>query len=70
MTSNNLNFLSLNIGMSNSLAGLTSLVASESLDLIFLQEVRLTSSELKVYFLVLVVLLTLILKILQSLEQQ
>ena len=57
MISNNLNFLSLNIGMSNSLAGLTSLVASESLDLIFLQEVRLTSSELKVYFLVLVVLL-------------
>ena len=47
MATNNLNILSLNIGMSNTLAGLTSIVVSESVDLIFLQEVRLTSAEIE-----------------------
>ena len=41
-----LNFLSLNIGMSSTLAGLTTLITAQRLDVIFLQEVRLTSEQL------------------------
>jgi exonuclease III len=41
-----INFLSLNIGMSSSLAGLTSLIPAHNLDIIFLQEVRLTSEQI------------------------
>ena len=47
MSSRTFNILSLNIGMSNSLAGLGSIIGSENLDLILLQEVRLTSSEIE-----------------------
>ena len=41
-----INFLSLNIGMSSTLAGLPSLISAHNLDLIFLQEVRLTSEQI------------------------
>ena len=41
-----INFLSLNVGMSASLAGLLSLISAHGLDLIFLQEVRLTSEQI------------------------
>ena len=40
-----INFLSLNVGMSATLAGLPSLITANSLDIIFLQEVRLTSEQ-------------------------
>ena len=40
-----LNFLSLNVGMSASLAGLATLIPAQGLDIIFLQEVRLTREE-------------------------
>ena len=39
-------FLSLNVGMSSTLAGLTTLITAQRLDIIFLQEVRLTSEQL------------------------
>ena len=41
------NIFSLNVGMNNSLAGLTALVSSENLDIICLQEVRLTGSQIE-----------------------
>ena len=41
-----LNFLSLNVGMSASLAGLSTLITDQGLDIIFLQEVRLNSEQL------------------------
>ena len=41
-----INILSLNIGMSSSLAGLTSLIPAHNLDIIFLQEIRLTSEQI------------------------
>ena len=41
-----LNFLSLNIGMSSTLAGLVTIITNHKLDIIFLQEVRLTSEQL------------------------
>ena len=41
-----INFLSLNIGMSSSLAGLTSLIPAYNLDIIFLQEVRLSREQM------------------------
>ena len=41
-----INFLSLNIGMSSSLAGLTSLIPAYDLDVIFLQVVRLTREQI------------------------
>ena len=40
------NILSLNVGLSNSLAGLPSLISSHSVDLVLLQEVRLGSIQL------------------------
>ena len=40
------NFLSLNVGMSASLAGLTTIMGVQKLDIIFLQEVRLSSEQL------------------------
>ena len=43
----NLNFVTLNVGMSISLAGLPDLVKSENLDVLFLQEVRLTVDQIK-----------------------
>ena len=42
-----LNFISLNVGMSASLAGLETLIEAEKLDIIFLQEVRLTSEQIE-----------------------
>ena len=42
-----LNFFSLNIGTSNILAGLPALVNVERLDIIFLQEVRLSSQQIE-----------------------
>ena len=42
------NFLSLNVGMSSSLAGLVTLVSAQQLDIIFLQEVRLTKEQLDI----------------------
>ena len=39
--------LSLNVGMSSTLAGLPSLVSSEKIDIIFLQEVKLNSLEIE-----------------------
>lgn len=47
MASTEVTFFSLNIGMSSSLAGLVHLVQSESLDVIFLQEVRSTKVEIE-----------------------
>ena len=44
-----INFLSLNIGMSTSLAGLTSLIPAYDLDIIFLQEVRLTREQINLF---------------------
>ena len=41
-----LNFLSLNVGMSSTLAGLSSLITANKLDLIFLQEVQLSSEQI------------------------
>ena len=43
----NINFLSLNVGMSSTLAGLSTLIISHKLDVIFLQEVRLSSEQLE-----------------------
>ena len=42
-------FLSLNIGMSSSLAGLTSLIPAYGLDLVFLQEVRLNKEQINLF---------------------
>ena len=42
-----INFFSLNVGMSNTLAGLSAIIKAENLDIIFLQEVRLTSEQLE-----------------------
>ena len=42
-----LNIFSLNVGMSLSLAGLAALISAESLDILFLQEVRMTSLEIE-----------------------
>ena len=47
MDSLTINILSLNVGLSNTLAGLPSLVISEDLDLIFLQEVRMSKEQIK-----------------------
>ena len=47
MDSLTINILSLNIGLSNTLAGLPSLVISEDLHLIFLQEVRMYKEQIK-----------------------
>ena len=47
MDSSKLTFFSLNIGMSSTLAGLVHLVQSENVDIIFLQEVKLTSIEIE-----------------------
>ena len=41
------NIYSLNVGMNNSLAGLVTLIESENLDIILLQEVRLTSVQIE-----------------------
>ena len=41
------NIFSLNIGMSSSLAGLSSLVESENIDIVFMQEVRLSSEQIE-----------------------
>ena len=41
------NIFSLNVGMSHSLAGLHKIISSENLDLIFLQEVSLTSNQIE-----------------------
>ena len=42
----NLKVFSLNIGMSDNLAGLVNFIVNESLDIIFLQEVKMTSEHL------------------------
>ena len=42
-----INFFSLNVGMSNTLAGLSALIKAEYLDIIFLQEVRLNSEQIE-----------------------
>ena len=42
-----INFLSLNIGMSSTLAGLSTLITTQNLDIIFLQEVRLSSEQIE-----------------------
>ena len=42
-----LNFLSLNVGTSSTLAGLPDLVHAENLDILFLQEVTLTSDQIQ-----------------------
>ena len=44
---NYLNILSLNVGMSNSLAGLPALLSVENLDILLLQEIRMTSFEIE-----------------------
>ena len=41
------NIFSLNVGMNNSLAGLSEFISSENLDIVFLQEVRLTSVQIE-----------------------
>ena len=43
----NLKVFSLNIGMSDNLAGLVNSIVNESLDIIFLQEVKMTSEHLR-----------------------
>ena len=47
MSLRSINVFSLNVGMSHSLAGLPALISSECLDLIFLQEVSLSSSQIE-----------------------
>ena len=47
MTPKTLNILSLNIGMSCSLAGLSGLISSENLDIVLLQEVRLSGIQIE-----------------------
>jgi exonuclease III len=42
-----INFFSLNVGMSASLAGLPVIIKSEQLDIIFLQKVRMTSEQIE-----------------------
>ena len=42
-----INLFSLNVGMNTSLAGLSTLIAANSLDIIFLQEVRLSSEQIE-----------------------
>ena len=42
-----INLFSLNVGMNASLAGLSTLIAANSLDIIFLQEVRLSSEQIE-----------------------
>ena len=42
-----INFFSLNVGMSSSLAGLPMIIKAEQLDIIFLQEVRVTSDQIE-----------------------
>ena len=42
-------FLSLNVGMSATLAGLPSLIIAQNLDIVFLQEVRLNCEQLNLY---------------------
>ena len=44
-----INFFSLNVGMSSALAGLPALISSLYLDIIYLQEVRMTSEQLKLH---------------------
>ena len=44
--SDKIRFFSLNIGMSENLAGLISFIVHENLDIVFLQEVRLSSEQL------------------------
>ena len=40
-------FFSLNVGMSASLAGLNAIIKAENLDIIFLQEVRLSAEQIE-----------------------
>ena len=42
-----LDFFSLNVGMSSTLAGLPAIIKAEVLDIIFLQEVRLSSGQIE-----------------------
>ena len=42
-----INICSLNVGMSNILGGLSALISSESMDIIFLQEVRLSGPQIE-----------------------
>ena len=41
------NIFTLNVGMSNTLAGLPAFLAAENLDILFLQEIRMTSLEIE-----------------------
>ena len=47
MDISSLNLLTLNVGMSSSLAGASTLIEVEKVDLLFLQEVRLTSEQIE-----------------------
>ena len=42
----NIRFLSLNVGMKNNLAGLSSILMNNNLDIAFLQEVKISDEEL------------------------
>ena len=44
-----INFFSLNVGMSSALAGLPALISSLYLDIIYLQEVKISSEQLKLH---------------------
>ena len=47
MTLQTVNLCSLNVGMSNSLGGLSALISSQNMDVIFLQEVRMSGSQIE-----------------------
>ena len=47
MNNPTINICSLNVGMSNSLGGLSALISSETMDIIFLQEVRLSGPQIE-----------------------
>ena len=47
MTVQTLHIFSLNVGMSNSLVGLTALISALDLDIIFLQEIRMTNDQIE-----------------------
>ena len=42
-----IDFLSLNVGMSSTLSGLSTIITTQSLDVIFLQEVRLSNEQIE-----------------------
>ena len=42
-----INFLSLNVGMSSTLAGLSTLITTQNLDIVFLQEVKSSGEQIE-----------------------